>query len=89
MTWSQDYRGHAGKAHIMASKTTIDPELQALLDEHGTYVKYSVAAKICGCSAKTLQRLTRDGQLPLYTIGRSRTHRVRTADVAALIRRVA
>ncbi|QCV94320.1 hypothetical protein [Acidipropionibacterium acidipropionici] len=73
----------------MATKTKTDPELQALLDEHGTYIPRSVAGKIAGCSAKTMCRLTTSGELPLYAIGRTRTLRVKTADVYRLIHRVA
>lgn len=88
MTWPQGYRGHAGTDHIMAIKK-IDPELQELIDQFGGYMTYPQAAKHFGVHPKTLHRLTARGELPCYTIGRSRAMRVRTADVFSLLRRVA
>lgn len=89
MTWPQGYRGRAGKAHTMATKTKTDPELAELIDQFGGYMTYPQAAKHFGVHPKTLHRLTARGELPCYTIGRSRAMRVRTADVFSLLRRVA
>lgn len=65
------------------------PELQALIDEHGLFVSYPQAAQITTASVRTLKRETAAGRLPCYQIGRSRTLRVKTEDVLALIRQVA
>jgi len=64
-------------------------ELQDLIAKHGTMVSYPVAAEICTVSARTLKRLTANGDLPCYRIGRSKALRVKTADVYGLIQRVA
>lgn len=69
---------------------TFTAELTAeLTEQYGRFMSYQAAGKECGCHPKTLHRLTAAGQLPCYTVGRSRTMRVRTADVAALMTRVA
>lgn len=60
-----------------------------LESEFGRYMSYPQAAEITTASVRTLKRLTAAGELPCFTIGRTRTLRLRTADVAALIRRVA
>lgn len=61
-------------------------ELEA---EFGRYMSYPQAAEVTTASVRTLKRLTESGELPCYTVGRTRTMRLRTADVAALIRQVA
>ena len=64
-------------------------ELAALVEEHGRFISYPTAARLTSASVRTLKRLTADGQLPCYHIGRTRTLRVKTKDVLALIVRVA
>ena len=64
-------------------------ELQSLIDQHGRFVSYPIAAEITTASVRTLKRETAAGRLPCYQIGRSRTLRLRTEDVFALIQRVA
>lgn len=76
-------------ATTIAPTCTTADDLAALLEEYGTYVSYPTAAKITSCSVRTLKRATESGDLPCYTVGRSRTLRVKTADVHALMRRVA
>lgn len=61
----------------------------ALIQRHGRYITYPVAAAITTASVRTLKRLTAAGELPCYRIGRARVLRVKTEDVAALIERVA
>ncbi len=64
-------------------------ELQDLIAKHGTMVSYPVAAEITTVSVRTLKRLSANGDLPVYRIGRSKALRLKTADVAKLIQRVA
>lgn len=64
-------------------------ELQALIDEYGKYVTYPQAAEISTLSVRSLKRETAAGNLPCYNVGSRRALRLKTADVAALIRRVA
>ncbi len=64
-------------------------DVAALVAEHGNLVSYPTAAVIVGASVRTLKRLTASGELPVYAVGRTRTLRLKTADVAALVRRVA
>lgn len=64
-------------------------ELKELQDEYGRFVSYPQAAQITTVSVRTLKRLTAEGQLPCYTVGSKRALRLRTSDVAGLIRRVA
>lgn len=66
-----------------------NPEIAALIAEHGTFVSYPQAAEITTASVRTLKRLTAVGDLPCYRIGRARVLRLKTADVAALVQRVA
>lgn len=66
-----------------------EQELEDLLALHGRFVGYPVAAELTGASIRTLKRLTKNGELPMYTVGRTRTYRLKTADVVALMRRVA
>ncbi|MBB1510608.1 hypothetical protein [Tessaracoccus sp. MC1756] len=73
----------------LIQRRKISAEVQELVDQYGLYVSYPTAAKITTASERTLKRLTARGQLPCYTIGRTRVLRLRTADVVALIRRVA
>lgn len=73
----------------MPPRSQFGYELQALIDTYGTFVSYPTAAEITTASVRTLKRLTASGQLPCYRIGRTRTLRVKTADLAKLIERVA
>lgn len=73
----------------MARTNTPNPELAALIAEYGRFVSYPKAADITTASVRTLKRLTAAGDLPAYQIGRARVLRLKTADVAALIQRVA
>jgi len=66
-----------------------NPELASLATEFGQFVTYTQAAGITTASVRTLKRLTSAGDLPCYRIGRARALRLRTADVVALIERVA
>lgn len=66
-----------------------DDELADLLALHGKFIGYPVAAELTGASIRTLKRLTKSGELPMYTVGRTRTYRLKTADVVALMRQVA
>ncbi len=70
-----------------ASKLT--PDAQALVDEYGRMVTYPQAAQITAVSVRTLKRETAAGRLPCYRVGKSRTLRVKTLDVLALIEQVA
>ncbi len=64
-------------------------EITRLEVEFGRYVSYPQAATITTASVRTLKRLTAAGDLPVYQIGRARVLRLKTADVARLIHRVA
>lgn len=64
-------------------------ELTELTAAYGRLVSYPQAAEITTVSVRTLKRLTANGELPCYQIGRSRTLRLKTADVARLIKQVA
>ncbi|MGA4670057.1 helix-turn-helix domain-containing protein [Propionibacteriaceae bacterium Y1923] len=70
----------------MGPQNTLRAELEK---EFGRYVTYPQAAEITTASVRTLKRLTAAGELPCYQIGRARVLRVKTADVAALIKQVA
>lgn len=72
-----------------AAPTATDPTLAELVDTYGMWVSYATAAKITSVSTRTLRRLTERGELPCYAPGSTRTLRLRTADVAALMERVA
>lgn len=76
-------------SNTLVQRRKISAEVQELVDQYGNYVSYPTAAKITTASERTLKRLTARGQLPCYTIGRTRVLRLKTADVAALIQRVA
>jgi excisionase family DNA binding protein len=65
------------------------PELLELAKSHPAMIGYPEAAKLTGSSVRTLKRLTAAGDLPCYRVGRARVLRVRTADVVALVQRVA
>lgn len=78
----------------MATKTKAvsaftDQELAHALETYGMFVGYPEAAELTGVSVRTLKRLTARGELPMYSVGRTRTYRLRTADVVALVRQVA
>jgi len=64
-------------------------DIQDLIAKHGKMVSYPTAAEITTVSVRTLKRLTANGDLPVYRIGRSKALRLKTADVAKLIQRVA
>lgn len=68
------------------SNRDLAAELKA---EYGRYMTYPQAAEATTVSVRTLKRLTANGELPCYTVGRSRTLRLEVADVANLIRQVA
>lgn len=75
---------------MKAQKTGLTgPEVQALIEEHGRFITYPTAAEITTLSVRSLKRETAAGNLPMYQIGRGRSYRLKTADVAALIERVA
>lgn len=65
------------------------PELAAAAAECGTFITYQDAAPLVGVSVRTLRRETERGKLPLYRVGSARALRLRTADVLALVERVA
>lgn len=73
----------------MSKKTTNLVELDALIDKYGRSITYPQAAEITGASVRTLKRETQAGNLPCYRIGSARVLRLKTADVYALIERVA
>lgn len=62
---------------------------EELADEYGRWMTYTQAAKELNCSARHLRHLTERGQLACWTIGDTQALRLKTADVAALMRRVA
>lgn len=62
---------------------------EELADEYGRWMTYAQAAKELNCSARHLRHLTERGQLACWTIGDTQALRLKTADVAALMRRVA
>lgn len=64
-------------------------DIQDLIAKYGKMVSYPTAAEITTVSVRTLKRLTANGDLPCYRIGRSKALRLKTADVAKLIQRVA
>jgi len=87
--------GHANKAQSANNPTRarkpklIDPEIDDAIAKYGERISYPVAAEISGASIRTLKRLSQSGHLPCYRIGPARVLRVKTADVLALIERVA
>lgn len=90
MTWSQGYRGHAGTDHIMASKTTTNPNFaEDFADRYGRFMTRTDAARELAFSVRTINRLIADGELHAYQVGSRRSLRLRTADVAAIVSRVA
>jgi len=72
---------------VSLADTTRD--IDELIAKYGRFVSYPVAAEITTTSVRTLKRLTAAGELPCYQVGRARVLRLKTADVAALVRRVA
>lgn len=64
-------------------------QLAELIDEFGHYISYPQASGITSTSVRTLKRLTQRGELPCYRVGNSRVLRLKTADVARLLVRVA
>nr|NLI50463.1 helix-turn-helix domain-containing protein [Propionibacterium sp.] len=79
----------ATKATTKAGSAYTDQELNELLATYGKFVSYPVAAELTGASERTLKRLTARGDLPCYTVGRTRTYRLKTTDVVGLMRQVA
>lgn len=74
----------------MATRLGIDDELSAeILEQYGRFCSIPQAAEITATSPRTVQRLIDSGELPCFRIGRTRALRLRTADVTALIQRVA
>lgn len=74
----------------MAGKSTATPlELIQLAAELPAFIGRPQAAKLIGYSVRSLDRDIEAGRLALYRIGRGRVLRVRTADVLALVERVA
>lgn len=65
------------------------PELTNAAAELGPFITYRQAAPLVGASVRTLRRETERGKLPLYRVGSARVLRLRTADVLALVERVA
>lgn len=72
-----------------ATTTIAGSDLKELVAEFGRYVTYPQASLITTASVRTLKRMTERGELPCYRIGRARVLRLKTADVASLIQRVA
>lgn len=72
----------------MATKTapTFADELEA---KYGKFMTYSDVARELAISVRTAKRITADGHLPCYNIGRRRSLRLKTSDVAALVEQVA
>lgn len=66
--------------------TTLSQELE---DEFGRFMSVPDVAKVTATSESTVRRWVAAGALELYKWGPTRTLRVRTADVAALVQRVA
>lgn len=64
-------------------------DIEAVREKYGNFVTYPQAEEITSVSVRTLKRLTAEGQLPIYTAGRSRTYRIKIEDVVGLMRRVA
>lgn len=75
----------------MAPRTvaTTPPELAAIAAGLPPFIGYPEASKLTTLSVRSLKRETDAGRLPCYRLGRARVLRVRTADVLALIERVA
>lgn len=72
------------------TKTIYSETLAELVAEYGRWMTYPQAAEFTTLSVRTLKRLTANGELPCYRIGRSgRSLRLKTTDVAKLIQRVA
>lgn len=61
----------------------------ALVAGYGNLVSFPQAAKITSTSVRTMKRLAERGEIRVYRIGRTRVYRLRTADVAQLLQRVA
>lgn len=70
--------------------TTRTPSFaEYLSDTYGRWMTYTQASQELNCSSRHLRHLTERGELACYTIGDTQALRLRTADVAALMRRVA
>lgn len=66
--------------------TTLSQELE---DEFGRFMSVPAVAEVTATSESTVRRWVAAGALKLYKMGPTRTLRIRTADVAALIQQVA
>lgn len=75
----------------MAPKTVVTaiPELATMAANLPPFIGYPEASKLTTLSVRSLKRESDAGRLPCYRIGRARVLRVRTADVLALVERVA
>lgn len=74
----------------MPKNKKTDPELLSDLESrYGRFIGIPDAAAEVGTSVRSLKRDIADGVVPLYRIGTRRVLRLKTADVAALVERVA
>lgn len=73
----------------MSTKTAPPPELVTLAAELPTFISFTKAAELTTLSRRSLEREVEGGRLACYRIGRARAFRLRTADVLALVERVA
>lgn len=73
----------------MPAISKLSVETIAAIEKYGERITYPVAAELIGVSERTLKRETKRGNLPCYRIGSARCLRVKTADVMALVERVA
>lgn len=72
----------------MTTYRASDPKFLAyLVEQYGNCMSFPAVVKEIGASRCTLGRLAAAGELWVYTVGRSRVLRLRTAEVAALSRR--
>ena len=69
----------------MTTYRASDPKFLAyLVEQYGNCMSFPAVVKEIGASRCTLGRLAAAGELWVYTVGRSRVLRLRTAEVAAL-----
>jgi excisionase family DNA binding protein len=74
----------------MANSATTTPDLAAELTKvYGRFMTRADAARELAFSVRTINRMINDGELHAYQVGSRRSLRLRTADVAALVSRVA
>ena len=74
---------------MTAQDKTPDTYTTALLEQYGRFMTYPQAATETAMSVRTLKRLTAAGNLPCYSPKGARILRVRTEDIANLLRQVA